>query len=138
MIIRCATKSLYNAQSLPLFSLLQVRRNRRRVHPKVWEQAKEMHLAAADNVLDTIVSFFLRDHRTGSPRGFAFVRFLKQEDADSAITGLDGRTFEGRELRIQLAQRQRPTDPKQYYASQARRLVYFRRCMCASRKLLGA
>lgn len=40
--------------------------------------------------------------RTGEPRGFAFVRFLDQRDADDAMDGLDGERLAGRELRIQV------------------------------------
>lgn len=44
-----------------------------------------------------------RDLRTGEPRGFAFVRFMDQRDADDAIDRLDGEFFAGRELRIQVS-----------------------------------
>lgn len=40
--------------------------------------------------------------RTGDPRGFAFVRYLDQRDADDAIDRLDGERLGGRELRIQV------------------------------------
>lgn len=43
-----------------------------------------------------------RDLRTGEPRGFAFVRYMSQRDADDAIDRLDGEFFAGRELRIQV------------------------------------
>lgn len=45
-----------------------------------------------------------RDLRSGEPRGFAFVRFMDQRDADDAIDRLDGEFFAGRELRIQVWQ----------------------------------
>lgn len=40
--------------------------------------------------------------RTGDPRGFAFVRYMEQRDADDAIDRLDGEKLNGRELRIQV------------------------------------
>lgn len=43
-----------------------------------------------------------RDMRTGDPRGFAFVRYLDQRDAEDAIDRLDGERLGGRELRIQV------------------------------------
>lgn len=43
-----------------------------------------------------------RDLRSGEPRGFAFVRYMDQRDADDAIDRLDGEFFAGRELRIQV------------------------------------
>ncbi|CAM9765104.1 unnamed protein product, partial [Hapterophycus canaliculatus] len=49
-----------------------------------------------------------RDLRTGEPRGFAFVRFMDQRDADDAIDRMDGEYFAGRELRIQYARKRRP------------------------------
>eukprot|EP00752_Nemacystus_decipiens_P003423 g3167.t1 len=46
-----------------------------------------------------------RDMRTGDPRGFAFVRYLDQRDADDAMDRLDGERLNGRELRIQVKER---------------------------------
>ena len=36
---------------------------------------------------------------TRESRGFAFVRFHDQRDADDAMDGLDGRQYDGRDLR---------------------------------------
>eukprot|EP00090_Calanus_glacialis_P026555 TRINITY_DN41782_c0_g1_i1.p1 TRINITY_DN41782_c0_g1~~TRINITY_DN41782_c0_g1_i1.p1 ORF type:complete len:188 (-),score=40.53 TRINITY_DN41782_c0_g1_i1:723-1286(-) len=36
-------------------------------------------------------------------RGFAFVRFLDKRDAEDAMDSLDGRMYDGRELRVQMA-----------------------------------
>jgi len=44
-----------------------------------------------------------RERGSGEHRGFAFVRFVNKDDAEDAIDSMDGRTFEGRELRVQLA-----------------------------------
>lgn len=43
-----------------------------------------------------------RHIRTGEPRGFAFVRYMDQRDADDAIDRMDGEMLGGRELRIQV------------------------------------
>ena len=40
--------------------------------------------------------------RSGDPRGFAFVRYMDQRDADAAIDRLDGERLGGREIRIQV------------------------------------
>nr|ACG45937.1 splicing factor, arginine/serine-rich 2 [Zea mays] len=44
-----------------------------------------------------------RDHRTGDPRGFAFVRYNYEDEAQDAIDGLDGMRFDGRALMVQFA-----------------------------------
>lgn len=49
-----------------------------------------------------------RDRFTQESRGFAFVRFYDERDADDAIKALDGSTMDGRELRVQLAKHARP------------------------------
>eukprot|EP00092_Neocalanus_flemingeri_P005789 GFUD01006231.1.p2 GENE.GFUD01006231.1~~GFUD01006231.1.p2 ORF type:complete len:192 (+),score=46.84 GFUD01006231.1:103-678(+) len=36
-------------------------------------------------------------------RGFAFVRFFDKRDAEDAMDSLDGRMYDGRELRVQMA-----------------------------------
>ena len=38
--------------------------------------------------------------RTQEGRGFAFVRFLRKEDAEDAQRAMDGRVIDGREIRI--------------------------------------
>ncbi len=48
------------------------------------------------------------DRETGRPRGFAFVEMGSDGDAQAAITELDGKEVEGRQLRVNEAQ-ERPT-----------------------------
>ena len=43
------------------------------------------------------------DRDTGRSRGFAFVEMSNTEEADRAISGLNGRDFEGRALNINEA-----------------------------------
>merc|ERR1719347_1391491 len=45
---------------------------------------------------------------TEESRGFAYVRFLDRRDAEDAMDSLDGRTYDGRDLRIQMAKYARP------------------------------
>ncbi|TAJ18050.1 MAG: RNA-binding protein [Planctomycetota bacterium] len=52
------------------------------------------------------------DRETGRPRGFAFVRMATDQDAASAISGLDGRDLDGRPLRISEAQERAPGAPR--------------------------
>lgn len=41
-------------------------------------------------------------------RGFAFVRYYNERDAEDAIRGMDGRKIDGREIRVQRAMYGRP------------------------------
>ncbi|ESO08793.1 hypothetical protein HELRODRAFT_97732 [Helobdella robusta] len=60
-----------------------------------------------------------RDRYTQESRGFGFVRFYDERDAEDAIDGMDGRIMDGRELRVQLAKHPRP--PNRYGGSGSRR-----------------
>jgi RNA recognition motif-containing protein len=45
----------------------------------------------------------MTDRDTGKPRGFAFVQMTNDEEADRAITALNGKDFEGRPLTVNEA-----------------------------------
>jgi RNA recognition motif-containing protein len=45
----------------------------------------------------------IKDRDTGSSKGFAFVTFTSQEDANKAIQQLNGRSLGNRELKVNLA-----------------------------------
>ncbi|KAF0911875.1 hypothetical protein E2562_012352 [Oryza meyeriana var. granulata] len=44
-----------------------------------------------------------RDRRTGDSRGFAFVRYKYEDEAQKAVDRLDGRTVDGRDIMVQFA-----------------------------------
>uniref|UniRef100_A0A0D9X1N6 RRM domain-containing protein n=1 Tax=Leersia perrieri TaxID=77586 RepID=A0A0D9X1N6_9ORYZ len=44
-----------------------------------------------------------RDRRTGDSRGFAFVRYKYEEEAQKAVDRLDGKLVDGREIMVQFA-----------------------------------
>ena len=44
-----------------------------------------------------------RDRNTGQSRGFAFVRYKYEDEADQAIERLDGMKFDGRYIKVQYA-----------------------------------
>src|SRR4051812_5757671 len=46
----------------------------------------------------------MTDRMTGQPRGFAFVTMGSEGDAQSAMSALNGRDFEGRALKVNEAQ----------------------------------
>jgi len=52
-----------------------------------------------------------KDHATGNSRGFGFVRFGSQDEADAAIKGIDGFSMGERELRVAVAQHARQERP---------------------------
>ncbi|MCP3980301.1 MAG: RNA-binding protein [bacterium] len=45
----------------------------------------------------------ITDRETGRPRGFGFVEMGSNEEADQAISELNGRDFEGRQLTVNEA-----------------------------------
>ncbi|GFP96871.1 serine/arginine-rich splicing factor sc35 [Phtheirospermum japonicum] len=47
--------------------------------------------------------FIPRDRRTGDSRGFAFVRYKYQDEAQKAVDKLDGREVDGRQIMVQFA-----------------------------------
>src|SRR3970040_1852741 len=48
------------------------------------------------------------DRDTGRPRGFAFVSMARQEEAQAAITALNGRDLGGRALTVNMRRQQQP------------------------------
>ena len=53
-----------------------------------------------------------RDPYKQESRGFAFVRYYDERDADDAIDAMDGSILDGRELRVQHARYGRPRDER--------------------------
>ncbi|KAG8054212.1 hypothetical protein GUJ93_ZPchr0001g29750 [Zizania palustris] len=45
----------------------------------------------------------ITDRETGRSRGFGFVNFSSDDDAKSAIEGMDGKELQGRSIRVNLA-----------------------------------
>ena len=48
----------------------------------------------------------IEDRETGRSRGFAFVEMSSKEEGNNAITELNGKEFDGRELRVNEAKPQ--------------------------------
>ena len=48
------------------------------------------------------------DRDTGRPRGFAFVEMSSDQDAQSAISAMDGHELDGRALRVNEAEERKP------------------------------
>lgn len=71
-------------------------------------------LAAAGAVVDL---YMPADRATGKPRGFAFVEFATQAEAEEAIRQLNGRDVGGRSLKVNLTEERparRPAGPRSF------------------------
>jgi len=67
-----------------------------------------------------------RDPYKQESRGFAFVRFYDDRDAEDAIDAMDGSVLDGRELRVQYARYGRPKEDRRRTSTRSsRRRRYF-------------
>jgi len=69
------------------------------------EQLEEL-FAQAGSIVDV---FLPSDRATGRPRGFAFVEFSSDEEAEAAIKQFDGYELGGRNLRVNAAEARQPS-----------------------------
>ncbi|XP_062215445.1 serine/arginine-rich splicing factor SC35-like isoform X2 [Phragmites australis] len=56
-----------------------------------------------DRYGEVVDIYIPRDRRTGDSRGFAFVRYKYEDEAQKAVDKLDGRMVDGREIMVQFA-----------------------------------
>ncbi|EME29811.1 Serine/arginine-rich splicing factor SC35 [Galdieria sulphuraria] len=56
-----------------------------------------------DKYGEVVDCYIPRNRRNGHSRGFAFVRFRKEEDARKAMEEMDGREVDGRSITVQFA-----------------------------------
>ena len=67
----------------------------------------------------------IRDRYTGRSRGFGFVELREDQDLDEAISQLNGRSLEGRDLRVDRANERSRSDSfggrKDSYGDRSRR-----------------
>lgn len=61
--------------------------------------------AAHGEVMDTKI---IVDRETGRSRGFGFITYYKEEDADTALAKLNGHTLDGRVIRVDRASSRPP------------------------------
>ncbi len=64
----------------------------------------QQHFSSCGDVASVSV---MLDRETGQSRGFAFVEMATAEGAQKALAELNGRDFEGRSLRVDVAQERR-------------------------------
>ncbi|KAL6656992.1 hypothetical protein ACP70R_004772 [Stipagrostis hirtigluma subsp. patula] len=67
-----------------------------------------------DKYGEVVDIYIPRDRRTGDSRGFAFVRYKYEDEAQKAVDRLDGRVVDGREIMVQFAK----------YGPNAERIAY--------------
>lgn len=67
----------------------------------VTKEALQACFAEFGNVTDAHV---VMDRESGRPRGFAFVTMMTDEEATKAVSQLNGAMFEGRALRVNVAE----------------------------------
>jgi len=70
--------------------------------------------AAAGNVESAIV---ITDKMSGRSKGFGFVEFTADEDAEKAIEMFNGKDFEGRRITVSEARPMEPRAPRQDYGN---------------------
>ena len=74
-----------------------------------WDTTEDTLMAALTEGGRTVKDLHIvMDRETGRPRGFAFAEFASEADAQSAISDLDGKDLDGRELKVNEAQERQP------------------------------
>lgn len=63
------------------------------------------HFSQFGEVVDSIV---LKDRETGRSRGFGFVTFNSTEEANAAVSSMDGQDLDGRQVRVNIASARPP------------------------------
>ena len=74
------------------------------------EEDIETAFAAFGNITETKI---IRDRETGRSKGFAFVTYEKDTQANAAVDGMFGKDFLGRPLKTSIAQPQQPRQPRE-------------------------
>ena len=72
----------------------------RLVYRSTTDEALHNFFSAHGQILDSIV---MRDRETGRSRGFGFVTFASEENAQSAINQLNDQELDGRRIKVNLA-----------------------------------
>jgi len=63
----------------------------------------------------------ITDRETGRPRGFAFVEMATEQAAKAAISALDGKSVDDREIKVNEAKPQGDRDRRDFHPSGGRR-----------------
>ncbi len=82
-----------------------------------WETTEDMLRQAVAQNGRTVTAVKIKvDHKTGKPRGFAFVDMGSREEADAAIGALNGTSLGGRTIKVAPAKdlQTRRSDSNEY------------------------
>ena len=74
-------------------------------------EVTEEQLNAIAVKFGTLTSSNVARERSGESKGFAFLQFGTNEEANAAIEGLNGHEIGGRTLKVSEARNQVPADP---------------------------
>jgi cold-inducible RNA-binding protein len=69
---------------------------------------EDLKQALEDNGLTAGEVSIISDKYTGRSKGFGFIEFETEEDAQKAIDALNGKDLNGRALRVNKAQKRKP------------------------------
>lgn len=69
------------------------------------------HFSSCGLVTDVVI---IMDRATNRSKGFGFVTFESESDAQNAISSLNEQEFQGRKLRIDSAREKAPRTQRQY------------------------
>jgi len=79
-----------------------------------WDRSEEdlSEMFAPYGELENVKLIF--DRETGRSRGFGFVKFINADDAQNAMSELNGKEVDGREIRVSVARPRPPRENTQY------------------------
>ncbi len=62
---------------------------------------------------EVVSAIVIKDRATGQSKGFGFVELADEAAADKAIEAQNGKEFEGRRVRVNVAEERRPRPPRE-------------------------
>ncbi len=77
-----------------------------------WATTDESLQAAFSQVGTVVSATVVKDHATGRSKGFGFVEFSTDAEAEAAIAQLDGKEVDGRAIRVSAAQPREDRGPR--------------------------
>lgn len=70
-----------------------------------WELKEDELKGAFEEFGEVISATIIKDRFTGKSRGFGFVEMPNKEEADAAISGMNGKEMSGRRIKVNEARR---------------------------------